>query len=406
MNILSPPNISITMIQESPVTRPFDPTTIDFFSNLSDHLFTEQKFQAFPELIALAFWLRKGNLQKLQRNLEPTQDTFFLARGIVFHIAPSNVDTIFIYSWVISALVGNKNILRVSSKKSTQMDLLINALNHLEKDPKFTAFCKRYMIISYPHDTQTTEALSAICDMRAIWGGDQTISTIRSCKLPAHAKEIVFSDKFSACAIQAKNYCIEKNTEDLISKFIADTYFFDQLGCSSPKLVYWVGTPSDCTEAKTKFWKALHSKLTTQNRDISSSGVLSKLATTHTLAINNPTFKVVEQTNTVVRLAFNSISDIDRERHCGEGLFYEVESPSLADLFIHSTPKDQTLTLFGFSKEDILNTIKNHPPRGFSRFVPIGTALDFHIHWDGYNLLREFSREIVLNPQFFKKSDP
>src|SRR5229473_1854189 len=37
-------------------------------------------------------------------------------RGLVFHVPPANVDTIFVYSWALSALAGNRNVVRISPR--------------------------------------------------------------------------------------------------------------------------------------------------------------------------------------------------------------------------------------------------------------------------------------------------
>ncbi|MFC6804089.1 acyl-CoA reductase [Deinococcus caeni] len=43
-----------------------------------------------------------------------------MPRGLVFHVPPANVDTIFIYSWLMSVLAGNRNVIRLSSREPTR----------------------------------------------------------------------------------------------------------------------------------------------------------------------------------------------------------------------------------------------------------------------------------------------
>ena len=40
-----------------------------------------------------------------------------LGRGLLFHVAPSNVPTMFVYTYVIAILAGNANIIRLSTRR-------------------------------------------------------------------------------------------------------------------------------------------------------------------------------------------------------------------------------------------------------------------------------------------------
>ena len=50
-------------------------------------------------------------------------------RGLVFHVPPANVDTIFVYSWALSALAGNPNVVRISSRSAGAADACSTTLN-------------------------------------------------------------------------------------------------------------------------------------------------------------------------------------------------------------------------------------------------------------------------------------
>ncbi|RKJ31832.1 acyl-CoA reductase, partial [Butyricicoccus sp. 1XD8-22] len=98
-------------------------------------------------------------------------------RGTVFHIAPSNVDTIFAYSWMLSLLAGNRNIIRISSKEQPNelLDTIIKELSH----PQFENISRRTIICTYGYEEKATEILSSNCHTRVIWGGDITVQNIR-----------------------------------------------------------------------------------------------------------------------------------------------------------------------------------------------------------------------------------
>ena len=94
--------------------KPFDPVLLQFTEQLSKKILLIRESKYYPEIMALGFWLRKANIRKMKNNfLDQQKNKFILPRGIVLHFAPSNVDTIFVYSWIISLLMGNCNVIRL-----------------------------------------------------------------------------------------------------------------------------------------------------------------------------------------------------------------------------------------------------------------------------------------------------
>ncbi len=93
---------------EANLIKPFDNLLIEFVDDVSKSIFKYSEIKSFPELIALAFWMRKSHISQLEKYFKMlSHDKIMIGRGVVFHIAPSNVDTIFIYSCFLSLLVGN-----------------------------------------------------------------------------------------------------------------------------------------------------------------------------------------------------------------------------------------------------------------------------------------------------------
>lgn len=131
-------------------TVPFHPLVLSFCQQLSDeltHLPTKEENQ---DWIALGFWLRTRNLHKLKRFL--TDIDTRLGRGLTFHITPSNMPTMFLYSFIISLLSGNNNIVRISSRLHSVVIPICTILrNILEKKNlpfsiKLTSFFHMIMI--------------------------------------------------------------------------------------------------------------------------------------------------------------------------------------------------------------------------------------------------------------------
>jgi hypothetical protein len=82
--------------------------------------------------------------------------------------------------------------------------------------------------------------------------------------------------------------------------------------------------------------------------------------------------------------------------HCGNGLFLEVSLPHLVDLAPQLSHKEQTLAVYGFTREHFHELAMALPPRALDRITPIGEALSFAPVWDGQDLITAFSRKLLL----------
>ena len=54
----------------------------------------------------------------------------------------------------------------------------------------------------------------------------------------------------------------DKQVESLVGRFFNDSYWFDQMACSSPRLVVWIGNKSSCDAAKELFWPRVAGEVT------------------------------------------------------------------------------------------------------------------------------------------------
>jgi len=82
-----------------PPCEPFAESTVGFLSAVGARL-AARSAALSPDLHALAFWLRPAHLHELKGQFEKSRPatTISLPRGLVVHLPPSNVDTIFMYS--------------------------------------------------------------------------------------------------------------------------------------------------------------------------------------------------------------------------------------------------------------------------------------------------------------------
>ncbi len=376
--------------------RPFDERGTSFCAALSQALFTSPEARRHPELQALAFWLRRAELTALERAFSSLggPDTVLVPAGLVFHLAPGNVDTIFVYSWVLSLLVGNANILRLSSKESPQGRLLTEAVAAVIRRPEHEAVRKTSALLAYGHELEPTAAISRACDLRVTWGGDATVEAIRKAPLPPSAREVVFPDRFSLGVIAAERLVAagEVARRELVDAFFNDTYWFDQRACSSPRLVVWVGAPDVCREAAAWFATALEARAA-RGYEVQAATAVAKLTFACRSVLDGVAERIDWRGNALTVLPVSRLAGV-RADHVGAGMLFQFEAPRLVDLAPHLERKDQTVTYWGFGPGELRELVAAANGRGGDRFVPVGRALSFSRFWDGHDLLQAFTRRV------------
>ncbi|MGI6668022.1 MAG: acyl-CoA reductase [Acetivibrionales bacterium] len=232
--------------------KPFSDEAVDFLSALSRELLADKDACAYPDIAAFAYFCRKSSIEKEKAKYSDCLENR-IGRGLTFHIAPSNVPTIFAYSMASGLLGGNACIVRVSEKPFPQVDIICNAIKNVFQSGKHDILKEYIAIIRYERSNDITAYFSAMCNVRVIWGGDNTISEIRKYQLPPRAFDITFADRYSFCAIHARNYIEKFNPEKTAQDFYNDVYLYDQNACSSPRLIAWIGSKEDIAKAKKAF---------------------------------------------------------------------------------------------------------------------------------------------------------
>ena len=385
-------------LANAPTLPLFAKPSLDFVQALSGELLKDRAIKAFPELVALAYWLRKSNLERLSRTLaERIGDTIQHPRGTVFHIAPSNVDTIFVYSWILALLSGNKNIVRLPSKNSPQTDLLVRAVTTTLSQPEHRDIAMRTLLVRYAVNDAITTQFSSVCDVRVIWGGDETIRQVRRIPMPAYAIDVAFCNKYSLAVIDIDNWLLAEPTlrQELAQAFYNDAFGFDQMACSSPRLVLWVGDAANQKQAGQDFWARIQHIVHEKQTSFDDVDYVNKLVVQDSAAIRSSAHHVISVDNTVSRTWLDSPA-LHIDLHCGAGLFFEAHLQQLQDIKPLLSRSVQTLSYACVDRQNLSDMLRGHDMRGIDRVVPFGQALSFSESWDGYDLLRTFLRQITL----------
>jgi len=375
----------------------FDERTVGFFNSISQQVLKDASLRQIPAFVALAYWLRKSNIETLRKTssekIDNNQRIIRQPLGVVFHVCPSNVDTIFLYSLAISLLAGNKNVLRVSNRmESPALDALFAIINRTIGTEQFSMLHAYICVVAYGHDADINGYMSAHADARIMWGGDKTVQLFRALPAAPRCRDIAFPDRLSFGLLKAENILSLDESEliELCRLLYNDCYIFDQLGCSSPQVLFFVGNENDCSKAQHLIYSGLH--------QWAKEKYVTDLAALASLKLNQLTNdamdeKIIDSLRDTNLLVFAQLKEIPIEplHSCGGGYFYIKNIDHIKELSPFINKKIQTAAYYGFSEEELISLAKMAAGKGLDRIVPVGQALAFNNYWDGYHLLDQLT---------------
>lgn len=388
----------------------FSDKTIEFLDALSKRIRNNFRISNFPDVAAFGFFCRRANIAKQKEMAARREER--LGRGILFHIAPSNVPINFAFSYVFGLLSGNSNIVRVSSKDFPQVTFLCDIINEIFNEKQFEEIASRTQIIAYPHNKEINDFFSALCQGRIIWGGDNTIETLRQSKIPKRCVEINFADRYSIGMISA-SFILNASGDEIkrvANGFYNDTYEMDQNSCSAPHLLFWekeeVISKEKMELAKKRFWDAVY--LEAKKYTLSDKKVSEKYAQLCSIAAHREKIKCYENLLYVVTLQnpifHDSIlkdSSLQEKQKLSDyrgkfGLFFEYELSDRKEIIPWIDEKVQTVAVAGINPSEIQQFVLREQLIGIDRIVPFGKTLDIGLIWDGYDIIGMLSRIVAI----------
>jgi len=369
---------------------PFEPEMVDFLNDVSKELMGNKNTRIYSDVVTFGFWIRKGSVMKLKERFE-RNDGIHMGKGVVFHIAPSNVPVNFAYSLAAGLLTGNANVVRVPSKDFPQVDLICKAFNTVLE--RYENLRDYVICVRYGREKEINDVFSSVADLRVIWGGDQTIHELRKSPLPPRSGEITFADRYSLAVIDSDTYISMEDKSRVAEDFYNDTFFTDQNACTSPRLIVWTG--NQIAEAKKVFWDEEH-KLVEQKYTFQAIQGVNKLTQSCLIATAQTGVKVEEHTdNLIIRVSVPEIKEDLMNYRDNSGYFYEYDCKDILEI----TPlcRDKRCQTIGYIGDpEIFMPLVKSGIKGIDRIVPIGKTMDFDLIWDGYNLAGMMTRTIVL----------
>jgi len=349
-------------------------------------------------LMTFAFWCRKAHVGVMkQRYLAGCGfEGLRLGRGLVFHIASTNMPLNFGYTLVTGLLAGNANIIKLAQREFTQTTMLLNSMVRVLSDRKFALIRDYINIVRYDSaHSELTDTFSTVCDARVVWGGDETVREIRKSPLPPQAFELCFVDRYSLCVIDTDALQEHSDFRSLAQDLYNDAYLFDQNAFTAPHLMIWMGEPEHRSKIKESIWMALQAKVDVKYT-VDSAVVADKLAVVCREAIDYGGIqRIMKENNKLVRVEMKQFhGEITAYKGLG-GLFHEYDITSLVDILPLVDKRIQTLAYHGISHQTLVDFVFAHRLKGIDRIVPVGRTADFDLVWDGFDLMGILSRLIL-----------
>ena len=377
--------------------RPFDIGVKSALARFSKWLLDPTNHGASGAYMALGFWLRPAALAEQERSFEISTSSKLIAtpRGLAFHLPPTNVETIFIYSLALSMLCGNSNICRLPSQLSEASRILLKHFVEALVAANVDDMC---LFVTYDLQTDATAELSKLSDLRIIWGGDAKVQGISTLPQKARGVTVGFPDRYSYSVLNASAYAALdiKARNALASAAYNDIFLFDQMGCSSTQLQYWVGKKDDITLLALDFTARISVAAAAKGYDLGIAGAATKLTQAMGLALDGPVELLDISDMMLVGVHHGQPRDL-RDSRGGAGMVGIIHLNSLLELADLVQERDQTLATFGFEIEELRDLVVSINGRGIDRMVPSWQALQFDRIWDGQDLLRSFSRLVTIS---------
>ena len=372
---------------------PFDPTSLAVLGDLSNRLLRTPLAAQAPQLVALGFWLRPSQLSLAAERFAAKlpHRARAKARGIALHLPPQNVDTLFVYSWALSLLAGNVNITRLPSEMTYVLSWLMSTIAEVLDTHGLT---KTQLFCSYSHASEMTASLSARADLRMIWGGDEKIAAVSKSTVRPDGISLGFSDRKSFSIISASSYrAMDEAARDAAAgRLYNDIFWFDQLGCGSPRAIFWLGLPGNDSA---DLYRRLDAIALQKAYSVEVGTALAKFSHMNGRLASAQANKGTRFSNRLNVLE-TQIDPALLDNAQGAGMLYEIIVSDVSKISPLLNRHTQTVTHLGLSEQELSELVDVMARRGGYRLVPIGEALSFSDVWDGMDLVSHMVRQISV----------
>ncbi|MGE0486826.1 MAG: acyl-CoA reductase [Gammaproteobacteria bacterium] len=382
---------------------------IDAFEALSGSLLG-QRDQSIAGSAFLAAFLRRTHIEELLgREITdlgaldrfvaagPRSELRILPRGAVCQWIAGNVPLLGVFSWALSAIFGNVNLLRVSSRNEDVLSPVVVRVAELSEAGREMA--ERTRVVAFERDNAPAHAaMSRFADLRVAWGGEEAVSAVRALPARWECDDLVFGPRRSFAVIDPA--VADQRT---VARLANDIVYFDQLACSSPQVVFVRGGRDDAAVAR--FVEQLGEALAAGVRQFRRHA----LDWSETYLIELDRQRAVLEGGAVMRDAATQWTLAVLER--------PVAQLSCANRFVQVVPFDDLATVAAALPANVQTVVMALPEsaareaaeslgaRGVCRFPRPGMGNGFEIPWDGVAVTPRFGHFVTRAIQPGERAD-
>jgi hypothetical protein len=341
-------------------------------SNLEEYIRRE-----VPHPAALEQWVDLGCRKTLR----------ILPRGVVCHWIAGNVPLLGMFSWALSALLGNCNALRLSSRQADTVSPLLRLL--AATSPAGRQMAEETVVCFFDRDDRIShEQLSAAADIRIAWGGSDAIEAVRGLRCRWDCDDIVMGPRVSLAVVEP-----ELCSPSITTRLATDIVYFDQAACSSPQVIFVRGRPGDL--AVEAFLDRFEAALRQQTRRFAR----------HTLDFAE-TYQI-ELDRTRVLMSGGHLRRDDQTRWSVAVLPEPLNNLACTNCFVQVVPVADWEPVYAYLPENVQTVVCVLAPdhlaafseraarRGACRFPAPGAGNHFDVPWDGIPLVSRLTRWVV-----------
>lgn len=363
----------------------------DFLHSISTRILKHPKARSYPDLLTFGYFCRRAETRRSLQSVTDLDQRF--GWGTALHIAPSNIPVNFAFSFIMGFLSGNSNIVRLPTRIFDQMEIFVEIFDAACAELGFEHFAKQTAFVQTKHDSDALKSLVEQINALIVWGGDKTVRTFRGYDKAPRCVEVYFPNRVSSTLLSAQA-CLEASEmtlKELANAFFNDSYLVDQNACSSPSLVFWLGSAKDCKAAREVFWQAVETRIDLDYQLDPVARIDRSIDIIRLVDKSGQAVQLNQRDKNIWLLNEQSL----RSMPLRFGTFLEIDCPSLHALAPYLRQNEQTLTTFGVYPRAVFDLLKTHNSV-VDRIVSVGQALDIGMHWDGREMLTHLSRKVQV----------
>lgn len=351
-------------------------------------------------LPALAGFLRSENLERLIAreiahpgalegfaSMGGRKSLRLLPRGVVCHWVAGNVPLLGVFSWALSALVGNVNVIRLSGFQPDYLSPLLARLKEVSDAGRI--FGEETLVVRFERDDEEMHAtMSRLADLRVVWGGRDAVEAVRDLPRSWAVEDLILGPRISLAVVDP-----QLASDRVLSRLVTDIVYFDQQACSSPQQLYVKGAAGEPD------FQAFVSRFTQEFERQARAIPRHPLDLAETYQIQRDRVRVLfddgsldhdDETQWTVAVLSRPRFDIH-----GVNRFVQVIPYSRLEEIYSFIPENVQTVVTLLDPNEMAQFTEGAARRGVCRFPHPGEGNSFELPWDGIPFISRLCRWVV-----------